>query len=257
MRMQRMSSLRYIHWSKYSLLSFNRSNATSSRVISGGTLNTAISLFDAFPLNEIRKSFEQWSLAPTPGKSHGRPSIWTLLTGLRTVPGLGQLTTSITSKTNAAIVDRSGSLLEYGPEFRFDELLRPNSAFAGFLMHWSIILGSLMILLPPVRWLLLKVVYQPGQGPARDDQSKDHVEYRAIGETDSRDGKKVFAKLTKTGNMYEFTGILLAVGASVLARASDKTAAGKRRGFCTPAMLGDQYIEGMKKTGMTLEAHVV
>lgn len=226
-------------------------------MISGGTLNTAISIFDSFPLSEIQKSFSQWSLAPNPGKYHARPSIWTLLTGLRTIPGLGQLTTSITAKTNAAIVDRSGSLLEYGPEFRFDELLRPNNAFMGVLMHWSIILGSLIILLPPVRWLLTKIIYQPGQGPARDEQSKDHVEYRAIGETDSKDGKKVFAKLTKTGNMYEFTGVLLAVGASVLARGVDETAAGTRRGFCTPAMLGDQYVEGMKKAGMTLEAHVL
>ena len=57
--------------------------------------------------------------------------------------------------------------------------------------------------------------------------------------------------------MYKFTGTLLAVGAAVLAREVESSAAERRRGLCTPAMLGDAFVQGMRKTGMSLEASVL
>ncbi|CAF9908623.1 MAG: hypothetical protein GOMPHAMPRED_006218 [Gomphillus americanus] len=232
-----------------------------SRVISGGTLSTILTLFSSFPLSEIQQSFTQWSLAPEPGKPLPRPTLWTLLTGLSTIPGLGQLTTSVTGQTNAAIVHRSASLLSYGPNFTFEEKLRPRSTLFGILTHYFFILASLLILLPPLRLLLSKLVYAPGSGPARKEKDTDSVEYRAIGHADdgssSSSQKRVFARLTNQGNMYKFTGTLLAVGAAVLAREVESSAAERRRGLCTPAMLGDAFVQGMRKTGMSLEASVL
>jgi short subunit dehydrogenase-like uncharacterized protein len=201
-----------------------------------------------------------WSLAPRAGKAHEPTSLWTKLTGLRTVPGLGLLTTAVTGSTNAAIVDRSGILLNYGPQFRYLELSSTSSSLKGIATHWALIFGGFLLLVPPFRWLVKKFIYAPGQGPTRDSVVNDSVEYRAIGQPDAVGSKKAWGKLTFRGSMYDFTGILLAIGAEVLARGEkgEGTAASRSGGgFCTPAMLGERFIDGMKKGGMDVEVKTV
>jgi hypothetical protein len=35
-------------------------------------------------------------------------------------------------------------------------------------MHVALALGAFVLILPPVRWLLKKLVYQPGDGPTKE-----------------------------------------------------------------------------------------
>lgn len=63
---------------------------------------------------------------------------------------------------------RSWNLLDegrlYGPRFRYSEWLRTRNVFLGALLHYGFMVGTLLLLVPPVRWALKRVVVQPGKG---------------------------------------------------------------------------------------------
>jgi hypothetical protein len=91
---------------------------------------------------------------------------------MRTEPGLGLLTDSISGATDAPIVNRSWALYNngeyYGSKFHFSAYMRAKNQLSGFAMHVALALGAAILILPPVRWLLKKLVYQPGDGPTKE-----------------------------------------------------------------------------------------
>lgn len=186
-----------------------------SSVPSGGTLASVLSFFDIFTLREIAEGFKPYALSPVPNPKANpqRPSLWTILTGVRTVPHLGILTTFIGGNTDKAIVDRTWGLLSqtpskkeefYGPNFSFSEHIKVSNWLYGMLIHWAIGLsGFFLATIPPLRALVKKFVYAPGSGPDREDAKKDEIEYRAVATPDASNmGNQAFCRAWFNGSMY-------------------------------------------------------
>lgn len=137
---------------------------------SGGTILTMLSLFDHYSLMQIGKSLKPFALSPVqPQSNHSSQSLVSKITGVRQDKDLGILTDWIQAKVDAAIVQRSWGLLEggkhYGPNFQFNEYMATKSTVAGVLVHFGMLFGMALFALPPFRWIMKKLVYQPGDGP--------------------------------------------------------------------------------------------
>lgn len=183
---------------------------------SGGTLATVLSFFDNFPLKEVAESFKPYALSPEPNpkaNSYGQ-GLWTTLTGLRTVPNLGILTTYIGANPDKAIVERTWGLFSqtpsrkdefYGPNFRYSEHMKARNWLYGALIHWAIGLsGFLFVAIPPLRTLVKRFVYAQGSGPDYEQAKKDEIEYRAVATPDGgkEAGKLAFCRAWFHGSMY-------------------------------------------------------
>lgn len=234
---------------------------------SGGTLATAIGIFDAYSLSEITESSKPWSLStiPSPKSIPQTPLIQKLL-GVRTVRDLGTLTTSLQGGADATIVHRTWSLLDagnyYGQHFRFSPYMHVRNFFTGVMVHFALAVGVLFLLLPPVRCLLKSQVFQPGQGPSKESSRNDYVEYRALATVDSEgadpsDPKRITGRLAWQGSMYQLTGVFLAEAAATLARDKDFVAKDVGGGFLTPATLGAPFLERLQKAGLKVDARVM
>lgn len=141
---------------------------------SGGTLATALTLLDSYGLGDLAKSSKRWSLSTVlpPNQAHSKP-LFEKLTGVRTMAELGGiLTDSIAGSTDATLVHRSWSLYQegkfYGPTFYFSPYSRAGSLLKGMAMHFALTFGFMALMLPPIRWLLQRFVYQPGEGPTKE-----------------------------------------------------------------------------------------
>jgi short subunit dehydrogenase-like uncharacterized protein len=140
---------------------------------SGGTLDTVLTLFDTYSLSHLAKSMTPWSLsAITPPQHSSSKSLKESLTGVRTDPDLGILTDSLQGPSDIPIVNRSWSLYDggklYGPKFKVSIYTKTSSQLQGFLIHLAMTFGFAALFIPPVRWLLKRFVYQPGQGPTKE-----------------------------------------------------------------------------------------
>lgn len=226
---------------------------------SGGTLATILSLSDHYSLREIAESLSPWALSPARGPKASK-SLVTKIFGLRFVRLLGTLTTSPFGASNTAIVQRSWGLLDggnlYGSNFNYEEYMRTSSRVTGVGLHFATTLLPLALSIAPLRWLLKKLVYAPGEGPAREMADKDIVEYRAIGtaEQDTSHPKKAMARLRYEGAVYYFTGLLLAEAAMVILRDEDEIIKKFGGGVLTPATLGQPYIDRLCDAGVIIEA---
>ena len=221
---------------------------------SGGSLNTILTNVANIPLTEFAASTSPFTLVPDAYKQKDNRSWVQRFFGLRTVQGLGMLTTAFTTTTNAPIVQRSNMLLDYGPHLRYEELGSAGNPIRGIAIHWIFSVGPLLLKLAPIRWLLRLFVYQPGQGPTRDSVAEDGVEYRAIATADSDRQPPLRAMATSSykGSIYDLTGIYLAAAALTLLH-DDCRAKEMGGGFLTPATLGQGYIERCRGAGVRLE----
>lgn len=231
---------------------------------SGGTLATLLGVVDHYGLQEVRRSFSgAWVSSPIPrAKPDPSPSLFSRLLGVRSVTGLGTLTSSPSAGPNVTTVQRSWGLLEggklYGPKFTYYEYLGVCNAAVGIFLHFAFAFGALAIVLPPFRWLAKKFLYGPGQGPTKQASSKEALEYRAIATAD-QDGpnpRRAFAKFRWDGSLYFFTGVCLAEAAMVILQ-DDHLVNRLNGGLLTPAMLGQPFIDRMKVAGMILEVEMM
>lgn len=176
---------------------------------------------------------------------------------------LGVLTTSIQGAADATIVNRSWGLLGsgeyYGPRFQFSPYMRARNILTGALIHFALALGTLSLLLPPVRWALKKMVFQPGEGVSKEVAKRERIEYRAVATSDSSDPAdphRIEGRAAWEGGLYHLTGVLLAEAAIALLR--DETLAKKiGGGVLTPATLGGAYVERLQKAGMRIDVRVM
>jgi short subunit dehydrogenase-like uncharacterized protein len=180
---------------------------------SGGTLATLLNLFEKYSLSELRESLKPYALSPVPNNKPGpKQSYLSSATGLSNFPGLGLLSTTATGGANAAIVFRTWGLTKqepylqgefYGPNFTYRELEKTRNFLTGIMMHYGLITGGLLLLLPPFRALLKKFIFKPGEGPDMEEAKKEHIEFRAVAKPDVGGTKEqVFGKLSYTGSMY-------------------------------------------------------
>ncbi|KAL8891248.1 MAG: hypothetical protein Q9205_002218 [Flavoplaca limonia] len=233
---------------------------------SGGTLATATGILDHYSLAEFMKSSAPWALSPVTGpKSSKTVPLATKLLGVRKTQHLGTLTTSIAAGPNVAIVQRSWGLLggpkSYGPHFQYHEYMRVKNSLAGFIIHAAVCLTSLVMAVPPLRWLMQWAahnIYAPGQGASKEANAKDVFELRAIAEADQDvpNPRMAMAKFRYDGGIYYLTGVFLAEAAMVLLTNDDLTThlAG---GLLTSAMLGQPFIDRLRNAGVSLESRIM
>lgn len=115
-----------------------------------------------------------------------------------------------------------------------------------------------LLLIPFVRTLVKRFIYAPGTGPRKEDGINDRVEYRAIATADQNIArpKRVFGKLVYDGDMYTFTGLLLAEAARVILTNEEKIKKVSRGGIVTSATLGQEFVDGLEKVGCMIETKV-
>ncbi|KAF4951388.1 hypothetical protein FSARC_12945 [Fusarium sarcochroum] len=234
---------------------------------SGGTLATALSIWDVFSLKEIREASSPYAQSPIPHKEPTRPksSILQKIFGVQSVPNLGLLTTSAMGSTDVAVVERTWGLLSqtpsrkdefYGPNFVWTERMKARNWLHGIFIHWLLIVGGMLLVsFAPLRNFLKKRVYQPGEGAQREDAERDEIEYRGIAYPDSEKsvGKAAFCRMWHRGGMYFLTGKLLAeIAATILE--DDIQLAG---GSYTPACLGQGLIDRLDKSGLKSDVKII
>ena len=193
------------------------------------------------------------------GKPVSEP-LMTRLFGVRYVPDIGTVTTGIAAGPNTTLVNRSWSLYDggntYGPNFRYKEYGSARNAFTGFMVHLALTLGVVALTISPFRWLVRKLVHQPGEGPTRESTTKDRFEYRAIATADNQKSQRALAKFRFNGSAYELSGVLMAEAAITILR--DNTPAHKMGGgILTPATLGQAYIDRLRKARVVFDAHML
>ncbi|RHZ73845.1 hypothetical protein CDV55_107562 [Aspergillus turcosus] len=225
---------------------------------SGGTLNTVLTIFDSLSLSDLLKSTDPFVLAASaPPKNIPSEPLLDKILGVRSVRDLGTLTTSPSAMADITIVHRSSTLMPefYGPRFYFRQFVRVRNALVGVLFHFAFIIGLTLLILPPVRALLRKVVYAAGQGPRKEDSVNDRVEYRAIATADQKTAapQRVFGKFKYEGSMYALTGLLLAEAAMVILEETERVKKVSRCGIVTPATLGQPFVDRLEKVGCHVE----
>ena len=230
---------------------------------SGGTLATVLSIMDHYSLKQIGMSSGSWATSPVPRpKSQSSRSWVSKLLGVRSVPGLGTLTTSISAASDVAVVQRSWGLLDdgklYGSKFQYHEYMKVRNSVVGVAIHFALAFAGLALIFPPGRWLAKKFLYAPGEGADKDTTRHEYLEYHAIATADQEgpNPRRAFAKLRWDGALYHFTGVCLAEAAMVLL-SDEKLVRRLDGGLLTPATLGQPFIDRMKHAGLVFEVEML
>ena len=230
---------------------------------SGGTLATVLTIMDHYSLKQIGKSSGSWATSPIPGSKVQSSRSWlSEFLGIRSVPGLGTLTTSISAAPNTAVVQRSWGLFDggklYGSKFQYNEYMRVRNSVVGIATHFALVFAGLALIFPPVRWLAKKFLYAPGEGPEKAATRREYFELHAVATADQDvlSPRRAFAKLRWDGSLYHFTGICLAEAAMVLLN-DEKLVQRLDGGLLTPATLGQSFIDRMKHAGLVFEVEMM
>ncbi|KAI9678926.1 MAG: hypothetical protein M1829_001911 [Trizodia sp. TS-e1964] len=243
---------------------------------SGGTLATFFCLFEEFTLKQIAQASDPWALSPVQGIK--KLPLSSLL-GVRSVPGLGYLSTSISALANRSIVHRTWGLMEggnfYGKKFHFEEYMQVRSLLVG--VATKVLIGVAMLavaVLPPLRWFLKKLIPAAGTGAEKEyvhsaslstppintarKTKEERLEYHgiAIADLPSAKPQRGFVKVSYDGGLYYLTGVFLAEAAITILR--DETLAKRRGGgLLTPAFLGQPFVDRLAGVGFSIETKLL
>jgi len=172
-------------------------------------LATVLTIFSDYSGKELIEAHAPYAISPIPKpNAPSAESLFTKLFGIKVVPDLGILTTSFGAGANRPIVQRTWGLLggaqNYGPNFRYGEYLKARNHFTALAIHVISALGALLLIFPPARWIIKKLIYQPGEGPSKEQGMKDVFEYRGIGspDTNATTVPRAFVKMRGEGSIY-------------------------------------------------------
>jgi hypothetical protein len=164
---------------------------------------------ECFTVSELAASFAPFALSPIPGpQSKSSASVFTKIFGVRTVPDLGTLTSSIQGRADTPIVQRSWGLLGgaklYGPNFYFEQYSHARNYFQGIMAHFGLAITTVLIAFAPVLWLVKKFVYAPGDGPTAEEARSDRIEYQGIAYPDIAvpNPQRAYCRAYFEGSMY-------------------------------------------------------
>ncbi|KAK7911268.1 saccharopine dehydrogenase [Apiospora marii] len=233
---------------------------------SGGTLATILGLVETYSLKEIGASKVPFALSPVPNSYHGpAPSLFSKLTGVRVVPHLGLLCTSVTAATDEPIVQRTWGLLQqersrqkqaYGPRFSYREFARAKSTLSGMVAHYGLVIGMTMLaLFAPVRNLMRRHIFQPGEGVSKEDAAKEYIVMRgtAVPDVQPKSDKVAMIEANYKSSPYILTATCLAQAAYSIIN-DDHQLEG---GVYTPACLGQQFIDRLDGEGFKIETKLI
>jgi hypothetical protein len=90
------------------------------------------------------------------------------------------------TSTNQAVVCRSYGLLggTWGDKFSYKEYLNYGSWIKAEGVRFALAAAGVCLALPPVQWLLKKVLPPAGHGPSQDDLINGKLKMQIIAETD-------------------------------------------------------------------------
>ena len=102
-----------------------------------------------------------------------------------------------------------------------------------------------------------KLVYQPGEGPSREEAAKGCLSVRALAVPDDAAAKeKAAGSLRYVGGLYQMTAVLVCEAAATILAGDGEGGVPARRlggGLMTPATLGMGYLERLRKGGVEIE----
>jgi short subunit dehydrogenase-like uncharacterized protein len=168
------------------------------------------------------------------------------------------ITPFVMAAINTRIVHRSNALSinAYGQQFHYDEATITGPGFKGRLAAQGVAVATAGFMvaaaLPPTRWLIERLVPQPGEGPSPAAQEKGFYDLRFFGRTDS--GKTLRVKVTGDRDPgYGSTAKMLGQAAACLVQ--DIAKSDCPGGFWTPATIfGSHLIARLQdKSGLTFE----
>jgi short subunit dehydrogenase-like uncharacterized protein len=239
---------------------------------SGGTLATGLGLSDHYSAGQMQEWIKNpFLLSPSRIRPYTKDMIYPpnpepntyqrtgreKFTGVWKYPRLGYLTTSLTAKPNEAIVHRSAGLTPYfyGFNFSYEEYMAVGSPATGVLVHFAIMLLSILIAFPPTRAILkMFSKYSPGSGPSMESSKNDAFEMRAIAVAEqlAKPPRKALATFRYEGGIYHLTALLMAEAAMVLLTKEEEVKKSHGAGFLTPSCLGDAYLDRLGETGVKI-----
>jgi len=238
---------------------------------SGGTLATIFNIFETYTLKQILAAGKPGSMSALPIATMPSGGLLSTLLGVRAVPALGTLVNSIQAAADGPLVHRSWSLYRtsavqfqeqadaYGATFNFSCYMNARNIFTGALMTLALALSSVFLLIPPVRWLLAKLVTQAGSGATEEESQYDFLEYRGLAiSANDQDHQRAFGKLRFDGSAYHVTAIFMVEAAATLLYDGDDVPARKMQGgLLTPATLGDAYVDRLRRAGLIVETRML
>ncbi|DBB16225.1 TPA: hypothetical protein ACH3X3_014551 [Trebouxia sp. C0006] len=138
----------------------------------GGTIETILNQVATEPFRDQRAAADPYCLNP-PSTRHAGKSGDQLLPRYNKDQGCWTAP-FIMSSVNTRIVRRSAALQKsaYGEDFTYNEALKPGGLFSAVAVSVATILGGAALVVPPLRFLLRKVVPKPGSGPSKKVQEK-------------------------------------------------------------------------------------
>lgn len=163
----------------------------------------------------------------------------------------------VMAATNSRVVQRSHALLgrPWGDGFLYDEAMLAGEGVKGIATSGVVTgaMGAFMAAaaLPPTRWLVDKLVPEPGEGPSPEAQERGFFDLRLYGET--ANGQRIVTKVTGDRDPgYGSTAKMMTEAALAFADVPRSEVAG---GFWTPAtMFGDRLIDRLvAHAGLTFD----
>lgn len=186
-------------------LFWDSSQPSHSATFSGGSLSTPYAVLKAYSIKDILAAGVPYALSPIPGPRIPDNTSWfTKIFGVRTVPDLGTLTTSMSGKLDTPIVHRSWGLLGYGPNFRYGEYTKVRNPLQGIAIHFGLALLPLLLLLPFSSTIAKLFMTPPGEGPSKEQAKKDRFGFRGYGTPDiaTPNPPKAFCHTVYEGSVY-------------------------------------------------------
>lgn len=160
---------------------------------------------------------------------------------------------------NTRVVRRSNALLgnAYGANLKYSEAVINKLTFFGFvsslLISLMLPLFFLLVLLPPTRVLLRKVLPKPGDGPPLEKRQKGFFKFFLVAKGDSKDLPVLRGTISAPKDPgYGATAVMAAEAALCLAQDGDRlTRAG---GLLTAASaMGPTLLQRLNKAGISFQ----
>ena len=239
--------------------------------IGSGPIISGLASLSNYSLSQInRASAPLACIVPDAGPHNPYPSN---VLPVRHEKFLGPVTFNPSALADRAVVMRTWSLLQrygekeekYGERFSFTGYTSASNMFAAWLQFVGLSTAvAVIILLPPLRWLIQLLAPQIGSGPIVHEDEKWSVEWKAVAEADLKDGS---AEATAVGVMlvdvdvFTCCAILAAEAALTLVddlgsllNVDDRGSLAMRLGggVLTPASLGSGYIERLQRAGFQI-----